>query len=195
MYGTGRTGSGTSGDPYLYPQATVSNATGAEIVNLYFHHALSKVSFVVNRGTYNGTGTVTKLTMGTTNANFNAAGTMKVADGTLTRSGAISKIIFQGATATINSTTSSTTPIVYGLVVPTNGTITDVVTLTISLDGKDMPVTLPVNDTVHNAVSWLPGNEYRYTITVNGKDLTVNSVSVTDWTVNNVNSGSSVNVQ
>lgn len=193
MYATGEQKGG------IYSLATISNngaTDGGNTVSLSFHHALTKISFIINKGTYNGTGTVTKLELstnsGSTPAVFYAGnGTMKVSDGTLVWTDSkVSSLVFQSSTGKlINSSSTSTDVVVTGLVAPTDvsNPITDVVTLKITIDGKEMSVTLPKNDTTNNAISWLPGNDYQYSVTVNGAELLVNnSVKLVDWTTTSI---------
>jgi hypothetical protein len=181
---------------YMYAAPTykvgqgVSNATNAEQVDLNFKHALSKVTFVVNQGQYyTGAGSLTmvKLTKATS---FNVGtGAMAATDGTLTWSGVkVDNITFTGNTP-INSykEIASTTPVVTGLIAPRSDNSNT--TLTLTIDNKEMYITLPINAVSPNVGSkWDAGNNYRYTIIVNGTGLAVTNVSITDWQNNEVGS-------
>ncbi len=195
MYGTAA--KATDG---TYPAPTASSSTNS--VNLYMHHALSKISFIINNWGYAGTGNVSKIklaTAGTTPpTDFNAGtATMAIANGVLTWSGTkVSELDFTAATtALINTTASSTTVVATGLAAPTASDISDVVNLTLTIDGKDVTAQLPFNNPAKTGIQWLPGNDYQYTVAVNGNSLVVLSVNVVDWIVNNVNSTNPINVK
>lgn len=172
MYATGRTG--TTGS-YSYPLATASNATNANKVDLYLHHALAKLSFIVNKASsYTGNGTLTSVKLSKTDGFLTGTGTMALSDGTIALSTA-SSIEFTGsATINVYNATPSTTVTAQGLAAP-NSNLSGI-TLTLTIDGKAMTVTLPTTIT-----TWTQGNNYTYTITVNGTGLEVTTVSILPW--------------
>jgi hypothetical protein len=174
MYATSRTGTG----PYTYPMATASNAENANKVDLYFHHALSKLSFVINKAdTYTGAGELTKVQLSSAANIFQMPDKMKVLDGTLSGGTPVNTVSLTG-TATINAynATPSTTIVAKGLFAPMAAT--SGITLTLNVDGKDMSVALPSSAP---ADLWAAGKNYTYTITVNGTELVVNSVVILPW--------------
>ena len=173
MYATGRTGTSES---YLYPLATASNATGANEVNLYLHHALAKLSFIINKASsYTGDGTLTSVKLSKTDGFLVGEGTMALSDGTITALSTASGIEFTGST-TINAynATPSTTVIAQGLAAP-NSDLSGI-TLTLTIDGKVMTVALPAT-----IATWAQGNNYTYTITVNGTELQATTVNILPW--------------
>jgi hypothetical protein len=177
-----------------YPLAIATNATATDghKVDLVFHHALSKLSFVVNRGaTYTGTGALSEVKLESTDAlaPFNVtdvanAGTMKVADGTFTFATTAAMLDFTGTAIIINPLTdpASTVHTTEQIVAPKLSTAN--ITLSLKIDGKVMSVTLPATA----VAAWLPGKNYVYTITVNGTQLIVKSVTILNW--NDVDAGS-----
>ncbi|WP_321480909.1 fimbrillin family protein [uncultured Bacteroides sp.] len=198
MYATTREGDGSGTPAYNYPLAKASNADADDDaatpavydnkVDLYMHHALSKLSFVVNKDvTYVGTGTLSQLTLATAAP---VAGTPKFQTGALTMS--VSDGVISGAPAsdlltvtgpsdlTINAynATPSTVVTTAALVAPLADT--SGITLTLTIDGKDMSVALP-SDALNSSDKWLDEKNYTYTITVKGTELIVNSVSIVAW--------------
>jgi len=177
MYATARTGAEGS---YTYPLAVASNAVGNYNVNLFFHHALSKLSFIINReSSYTGAGSLTSVRL-TKAAGFlseptpTAGATLSLSTGIFSGLVATSDLIFTGTT-TINAV-AGTTVLVQGLVAPIVATTG--INLTLTIDGKDMAVTLP---STTPADAWLEGMNYTYTINVQGSELSVTSVAITAW--------------
>lgn len=180
------TGASTDGG-VTFPPVTVSNLTGANSATLVFHHALSKLSFVINRAsTYSGTGTVTDIKLTSTDASnlfSTGTGTMKVSDGTLALGSTAADIEYTGTvTSNAYSSTASTTATAVQLVSPKSTTAG--ITLYLTVDGKVMSTTLP-----STATAWAAGKNYIYTITVNGTELIVQSVSINAWTDSTGGSG------
>lgn len=161
-----------------YPIATATNSLPS--VDLYLHHAASKLSFVINKAeSYSGTGTLSSIKLSKTGGFYAGAGAMMVKDG-LFSMGPIDEISFTG-TATINEydAVASTIVTAFGLAVPIVAVdATAGITLEIIVDGKAMAVALPA-DAPANV--WEPGKNYTYTVTVKGTELIVNTVSVVDW--------------
>lgn len=206
MYGTAAatSGTGTTLDPYLYaawPQASnaaadvVTPAAYDNKVDLYMHHALAKLSFVVNKAeSYGGTGLVTsiKVNSGTsTTAPLSGTFTMKISDGSLTTTastvGAISFTDATGVNANAYNATPSTVVTAYGLALPAE--VADL-TLTVTVDGKEMTAALPALPDA--ATAWAAGNNYTYTLLINGTELEVTTVSIVDWNSVDVNSSTPV---
>lgn len=197
MYATTREGDGST-TSYTYPLALASNADadGTSVydnkVDLYMHHALTKLSFVMNKNaSYAGTGILSKITLSTTvpvqgSPKFQADGTltMSVVDGTISGTAASDLLTISGTdasdTKTINaaSTPASTVVTTTALVAP----LSDVsgITLTLTIDGKSMCVELP-HDAANNSDKWLSEKNYTYTITVKSTELVVSSVSIVSW--------------
>lgn len=174
MYGTTRTGAEGS---YAYPLATASNAVGSQNVSLFFHHVLSKVSFIVNKeSSYTGAGLLTsvKLTKASGFLSGSTGGTIDLTNGVISGLTATNDIVFNGS-HTINAA-AGTTVLVQGLVAPIAATTG--ISLTLTIDGKEMVVTLP---STSPADAWLKEMNYTYTINVQGTELSVVSVAITAW--------------
>lgn len=188
---TASSGSGTLADPYLYAEwPFASNAVADEIgssiydnkVDLFFHHALAKLTFVINKGTsYSGAGDVTnfKLLKNTSTTSFlTGSFSMNLATGELDTSGSTGVETLEFAVATAvpaNASPTATDSTVVGLVIPIDGL--DGFRLRVTIDGKEMEADLPT-DVV---TEWAPGNNYRYTVVVSGTALEATTVSVVDW--------------
>ncbi len=204
MYGTSREGDGSGTPAYTYPLALASNApadgTGVydKKVDLYMHHVFTKLSFVVNKAeTYSGTGLVTSIKVnppwgGTTV--LSGSFTLKLSDGALDTSAnaggeTLTFISDPGVVANEYSSPASTDIIASGLVFPC---VVDGITLTLTIDGKEMTATLPY--LIGDQLAWKAGDNYIYTLLVKGTELEVTTVSIVDWNAVDVNSGDPVDL-
>jgi len=169
-----------------YPLAKASNNTpengsGGRNVNLVFHHALSKLSFVVNRAsTYTGTGTLSEIKLESTSATdpFNVgSGTMNVGDGTFSfvSDTPTSPFLDFTGSATINPSSTATDHTTELIVAPKKSTQN--ITLSLKIDGKMMTTTLPAT----LVSGWTLGKNYVYTVIVNGTELIIQSIKIQDW--------------
>jgi len=175
-----------------YQLATASNEDGKSSVDLVFHHALSKISFIVNRGQfYTGNGKLSKITLSSTagNPRFQTGNlAMNIGTGVISGDATSNDLIIDkasGADKTINaySLTPSTSVTTHALFAPLASTAN--IDLKLVIDGKEMSVTLPTS--APDANKWLSGINYTYTITVNGSSLVVNNVTIKGW--DNISSG------
>ena len=151
--------------------------------SLTFYHALSQLSFIVNKAdNFGGTGTLTSLSATAATSNITGTGTLKLDGSGITLSETASKSITLTGSTTINAP-SSTTVTATALVAPFATAQT--VTLTMTIDGQEY------TGTISNA-KWEAGSNYIYTVTVGGGTLTITSVSIQDWV--NVDSEEEVTV-
>ena len=173
---------------YLYATDGTNATTMAEVsksdpnASLKFYHALSQLSFVINKGeNFSGTGTLTSLTVAAETSNITGTGTLKLNGTGIELSGSLSKSITLTGSTTINAynVTPSTNVIATALVAPL--ATKQEVTLTMKIDGQDY------TGTISNA-EWAAGSNYIYTVTVGSGTLTITSVSIQGWV--NVGSGS-----
>ncbi len=201
MYATTRKGDGV-GTSYTYPLALAGNAAADDAaaspavydnqVDLYMHHALTKLSFVVNKDvTYVGTGELSKLTLATATPGTpkfkTGALTMSVTNGVISGAAASESLTVQGGTPAVKTINAYPAPV--PAVVTTAALVAPLadasgITLTLTIDGKDMSVGLPVitdSDPDLSSAQWLGEKNYTYTITVKGSELIVNSVTIVAW--------------
>lgn len=197
MYAVKAKGNGTE-------QAKASNGKGSGItstheVELEMKHALSMVSFrIYNDGTYKNAGKLTKIKLsnkgGGTALNKGTTPTMKISDGTVTENKAVAvaynRFIENGYTIIKNGTLASASVTTSEeeardaskkfsiLVLPHNGAKNQI-EVTFTVDGADYTVPLASNST---PVNWEKGNNYLYTAKLSGKELSIQSVTVAEWT-------------
>ena len=161
-------------------QETVTkSASGA---TLTFKHALSELTFIVNKSAeFGGAGNLTNITLTKTTGTFpGGIGAMSLTDGTLSLS-TVGSISLTNSTGVSINAASGTTATATALVAPTtllNAGSTSDVTLSMIIDGFTYTKTLPIT----TVSAWTAGNNYSYTVTVAGGTLTITSVAITDWT-------------
>jgi hypothetical protein len=163
---------------YLYAKGASEGSTMAKVTksnpnaSLKFYHALSQLSFIINKAdNFGGTGNLTSLTVTTTSDNITGAGTLKLDGSGITLSGSLSKSITMTGSTTINAS-SSTVVTATALVAPL--TSSQSVTLTMTIDGQNYTGTI-------SGATWEAGKNYIYTVTVGGGTLTITSVSIQGW--------------
>jgi hypothetical protein len=161
---------------YATPDADVTKTDPAVI--LTFHHALSKLSFVVNSVGFDGTGSLTQIKLtdkgsGTKFLASAAAGSMSIATGAFTGLTGTNTLTYNG-TVTINKT-ASTTAVASVLAAPVATLPT--ITLALVIDGTTYSA-----DITSSVTAWEAGKEYIYTVTIANGTLAVTSVTVADWT-------------
>lgn len=199
---------------YATPLDDVSNghsssATSVESAykkELTMNHALSLLSFrVYNDGTYENTGSLTKIELKDGKASGSVLSkatscTMKIADGTIagrstnsdesddaTFARAITgyTLITVGATdsqttvatgSTANEAAAAASKKISILVLPTTTISSNDVKATFTIDAATYEISLP---TTPNA--WVKGTSYLYTVKLSGAGLSITKVTVTDW--------------
>lgn len=170
----------------------VSNATGKNSATLTFNHALAQISFVVYKDNYPGLGNFSQFTIEDAAGGTNwiivnkATGddlAMNISSGAITggEKGIIDRTLTVPCTllttppsldeAVLRSQVNATT-----LVAPTVGMGAGGIKFTFTIDGKLYTV---VNT---SALSWEPAKQYIYKVKLSGTDLSISSVTVTDWT-------------
>lgn len=163
-----------------YPLAQAWYELGKTNANLYFHHALSAVRFIVNMPpTYLGVGELTQVKLTGINGKLFSVGNgkMDVANGNMTFNDQSATLTFNGS-ANINA---PNTPLPYpitarGLIVP-NASTTNIM-LSMIIDGKQIKGTLPA---LAPANKWEAGSQYTYTVTFSASTLEVTNVSILHW--------------
>jgi hypothetical protein len=167
-----------SGKADATTQATVTKSSAT--ASLLFKHALSELTFIVNKSAeFGGTGNLTNITLTKTSGTFPSEnGTMSVVDGALSLSTSTSISLTNSTGVPINDK-DGTTVTATTLVAPT--TLSDgaasTVTLSMTIDGFTYSKTLPIS----TVTGWSKGNNYSYTVTVAGGTLSITSVSISEW--------------
>ncbi len=184
---------------YLWGTQSKTTDGGADDINnsnpnvtLTLNHALTQISFVVWKENFAGTGTISSITLtdltGANNLIVNKAVTndlaMAAVDGTITGGdkSATYTVTNVGKTISItsdpgtNAATLKTMVDAYFLIPPF--TLADKANLqfTFNIDSKDYNVSLS-----SGAFSWLAGKQYIYKVKLTGSQMTLQSVTVTDW--------------
>lgn len=169
-------------DKTLVP-IVVSNKLNENRADLYFHHALSKLSFIINRAeSYRLAGKLTKIKFShTDNIFMTGASSMSLTDGTFTGGTMANFLQLSGTEIDTNPYDAighvvPTTVITSGLVTPIASTTGVNVTLTV--DGQDLTGTIP---TTAPGDAWRPGQSYVYTITVKDNSLNIATVAIIPW--------------
>ena len=156
----------TSGpDDYMYATPVTVNALNRS-AELNMKHALSAVRFLLKRGSYEGTGTVTAVSV--TSDGVGTSGSLNVTNGNLTGVAGTGTAIEVGSDITLSDVEQS----VDVLVVPTE-TAADM-KLSVTLDGQ-------VYSTVISSTTIEQAKCHKYTLTVNQGTLSLSSVKVGDW--------------
>lgn len=163
-------------------------------VTLSMKHALAMVSFRVYADhTYKNTGALTKLVLanksGTILNDGGTTPTMKISDGTITPGSSpaaatytrgISNYTLQKASADTQqarTTAQDASKKVSILVQPESTQDKTNVEVTLKIDGQDYAVSL--GNAATNA--WKAGENYLYTVKLSGKELSITSVTVAQW--------------
>jgi hypothetical protein len=164
---------------YMYATQNADVTKASPTVTLTFHHALTKLTFIVNKGTsYAGVGALAqvKLTSNPEKGFLSGTGTMDIASGAFNGMTTTTDLILNG-TATINAVAGTETT-ASALVVPVTALPT-AITLGMTIDTQPYSGTLTQTTGV---TAWEPGKNYTYTVTVAGGVLSITSVSITNWT-------------
>lgn len=181
----------TSSDPTKLPVVSDQSVSSSSAA-LYFHHALSKVSFVINKdqtypvGTVSGV--VTNIKLSSTSSIFSTAGSINLANGSLTSTATASTLTLTGSA---NCNEYSATPVppinatrtAFGLFAPCSGDLSTI-TATFTIDGTPMEKAL----TTVNVQEWKQGNEYIYVVTVLPRELQI-TCQIVPWVVSVENLG------
>jgi hypothetical protein len=179
-------GLGYNSTTYSLAQASSLSAAAAK-PDLYFFHALTKVSFVVNKAsTYPAStdaGKLTQVQLTKSTGKFALQGTTSLTDGTFTpttTAAQLTSTLTLTAPSSVNinaySATASTTVSAFGLFAPC-ADLSDV-TLSLTIDGKVLSTVLPT-------AAWAKGKNYIYTITVSGTELQIGTVQIISWDSSN----------
>jgi hypothetical protein len=166
-----------------------SNSVDNSKTTITMKHALSKVSFIINKSaTYPAAASAGKITK---IALSSAAGKIVTGGTTIVGTGAFAPTTYNTGDLTYTSASDTYINAYNATTPPTNVTASFLaapvaylgsdLALSITIDGKTMTVTnFPV------APDWSGYKDYQYTITVNPTSLVVSSVIISPWTVTTV---------
>lgn len=161
-----------------FPQNVVSNKLNENKADMYFHHALTKVSFIVNRAeSYRLPGHLTEIKFINPADIFRTGDSqMLLADGTFS-GGVMSKEIKLSGRVITNPyepvNPQSTYSLFKGLITP----VADLTNTTFALTVDYQILT----GTLAAGSSWLPGYSYEYTITIKDNSVNVAKVEIIPW--------------
>lgn len=172
---------------YMWSDGTVEADNGKgtikkSAVTLTMKHALSMVSFrVYNDGTYHLTGNLTKVVLnnksGSSILSSGTNPTMKVSDGTVTTGAAVAATFTRTISGYTLANSAAAAKKLSILVLPESTANKSTVQAVFTIDGTDYDVTLPTT-----GAAWVSGENYLYTVKLSGKELSITSVTVTQWT-------------
>lgn len=186
-------------------QATASNGKKTSSINasvkLNMKHALSMVSFrIYNDGTYAGDGNLTQIVLQNSASNNvlskGSSPTMSLKNGSITENSVVKATYRRGFTdasgyaipkkgkdnATTEENAKEAAKKFSILVLPDGNTKFDKnkIEVVFTIDGTDYPVAL--TDPSDDDGKWIAGKNYLYTAKLSGKELTISSVTVSEWT-------------
>ena len=158
---------------YMYAKPVTGINMVSPAANLTMQHAMTDIRINVKKGTYTGTGEVTKITAKA--PAFATTATMDVETGVFANvSGSGAQFVQELTGAAISSGN-----IVHDfLIVPDAKSTSGDVSIFVIIDGKKFAVTVPYTE------SFQQGFAYTYNLTLDNAALTLDGVSVAKWGVN-----------
>lgn len=151
--------------------------TGLTLTQIYSRLTLTFVKHA--DADYTGPAKLTALTV--SSPQLYAAGTFDVLDSVYAYTGSPTPFTLTGENKTVTGTDPTAAGAVrYDLLLLPHATLTGDVTVTATVDGKPMKVTLPK---AKLSGTLAPGKQYKATIRLKPKALMVSSISITDWQV------------
>ena len=162
-----------SGDKdYMYAKTTATVSNTNPTATLGMAHAMAAVTVKMTKGTYTGAGSVTGLTWQSTSAAKSAK--LNAKTGALANITGANEAFDSGLTSTNKTTLAAQSQYLF-LVVPagTSGALS----FTMNMDGQTYTAQSA-------AVQLKAGYKYNYTLQMNGAQMTVSSVTITDWVDN-----------
>ncbi|MDD4058721.1 MAG: fimbrillin family protein [Bacteroidales bacterium] len=176
--------------PLTDPSEQVSNASGKNLANLVMQHALTQISFVVYKENYLGTGSFTRFCIEDAGATewvkvSKAADDdllMNIQNGSIT--GGIKGAIIRNFVTPVTLSSDPPSEILQTLrsqvnasaiLMPTGLIEAGDIKFTFTVDGK---ICSAVNS---SSITWEAGKQYIYKVKFSGTDISISSVTVTDW--------------
>ena len=157
---------------YMYAKPVTGINMVSPAANLTMQHAMTDIRINVKKGTYTGTGEVTKITAKA--PAFATSATMDVETGVFANvSGGGAQFVQELSGAAISSGN-----VVHDfLIVPDAKSTSGDVSIFVIIDGKKFAVTVPYNE------AFQQGFTYTYNLTLDNVALTLDGVSVSKWGV------------
>lgn len=164
-----------------FPQNVVSNKLNENKADMFFHHALTKVSFIINKSeSYRLLGKLTEIKfVNPADVFMTGSSKMLLADGTFSEGTIGKEIKLSGTAIDVNpydKTTPATKVLVKGLITPVSDLTNTKFELTV--DNQTLSGTLPLTG---GGDKWLPGYSYLYTITIKDNSVNVDTVTIIKW--------------
>ena len=157
---------------YMYAKPVTGIDFSSADINLNMQHAMTDIRINLKKGTYTGTGDVTKVTVKA--AAFATSATMDAETGVFANvSGSGAQFVQEFTELTLTTTASSQD---FLMVPDTKSTSGEVSILTI-IDGKKFAVTVPYTECFQQ------GYSYVYNLTLDNSGLVLEGVDVTKWSV------------
>ena len=157
---------------YMYAKPVTGIDFSSADINLNMQHAMTDIRINLKKGTYTGTGDVTKVTVKA--AAFATSATMDAETGVFANvSGSGAQFVQEFTELTLTTTAYSQD---FLMVPDTKSTSGEVSILTI-VDGKKFAVTVPYTE------SFQQGYSYVYNLTLDNSGLVLEGVDVTKWSV------------
>lgn len=149
--------------------------TGLTLTQIYSRLTLTFVKHA--DADYTGPAKLTALTL--SGPQLYASGTFDVLDSVYAYTGSPTPFTRTGDSQTVTGTDPTATGAVrYDLLMLPHATLTGDITVTATVDGKPMKITLP-KEKLSGKLA--PGKQYKATIRLKPKALMVSSISITDW--------------
>jgi hypothetical protein len=102
---------------------------------------------------------------------------MQIKDGSISGLSATKELTYTGSRTLSTNDATEVKALVAPATLAASTSATSTITITLTIDGSDYSKTLPVS----TVASWIGGSSYTYNITVGSGSLSMESVSITDW--------------
>ena len=155
---------------YMYAKPVTGLNIVSSTANLLMQHALTDIRVCIQKGSYTGTGAVTKITAKAPAFATNA--TMSAVDGTLA---GVTGGGTQFETELTDAAISAADVTHDFLVVPLASSTSGEVTIFVTIDGKKFTVNVPYTE------AFQQGYSYVYNLTLDNEALTFKGVKVDEW--------------
>ena len=187
MYGVEYKEANTDPNKFLTTQPKANNnhskageAVPGPSVNIGLKHAFAQIKLIFRKGDYVGECKISSITYKRNMQAIATTGgtTMSLKDGTLSGLADATDVTYTCSFASLSypvpGTTDADVVSYVNYVVPTTTTAGNQSTITITVDGKLMPVTC-------SEVAWTAGTIYSYTIKINGTGLELTGIRMVPW--------------